>query len=443
LEAVSKAGALSRPRVIVWAKSESPRLSYVLDWLLNERLGLDYHLTTIEEIAQRAQFSLSYGWLENCFCVDDSSTLCDVGNIPARPDDANWNGLWAPYSSDSPCHIPFDLFAGIFYLLSRAEEYETFSPDRHGRYPATSSVLFEAGVLNRPVIDEWVEFLRVELQRAWSIEIPAVPFSISLTYDLDIPRKYEYKSAQRSIGAALRDLTRGRFSEIKQRTAFVFGKNSDPYNSFDWLRQRHRELNVRPKWFILAAQQSSDFDRNASPESAFMKTLIRELSKEAEIGVHPSYYSDVHPERMVAEKAVLERISGNEIFRSRQHFIRLLFPQTYHALIDAGIRVDYSMGYSTHFGFRAGTGHSFPWYDLSVEQTRALRIVPFAYMDTTARFDQNLTAQEALEKLLEIAENAKRVNGKLTTIFHNFSLGDDVDWKGWREMYEYFLGTMI
>ena len=430
---------MSRPLVVVWAKAESPRLSYVLDWLLRERLGLDYHLTTISEVVQRARFSLSYGWLENCFCIGDSSVLFEVGDIPLKPDHSTWNGLWAPYPEDSACQVPFDLLAGVFYLLSRCEEYETFTSDRHGRFPATSSVLYEAGVLRRPVIDEWVEFLRNELQRAWSIEIPSVPFSVRLSYDLDIPRKYEFKSAQRSVGAALRELMRADFSEINQRAAFVLGKIPDPYNSFGWLRKKHQELKIRPLWFILAAQQPSDFDRNVDPEAPFMQALIRELSTEADIGVHPSYYSDIHPERLVAEKATLERITGEEIFRSRQHFIRLRLPQTYRALIDAGVRVDYSMGYSTHFGFRAGTGHSFSWYDLPVEQTRALRVVPFAFMDTTARFDQELSPDEALKELLEIAENARRVNGKLTTIFHNFSLGGDVGWKGWREMYEEFL----
>lgn len=431
-----------RPLLTVWATADSPRLRYVLDWLLKERLGLDYQLASEISEEKHTAFTLSYGWRENSFCVENSDEL-NQKQVPGRPADIRWNGLWAPYLRESNCQVPFDLFAGIFFLLSRAEEYERFTPDRHGRYPATDSVLHQFGFLQRPVLDEWVEYLRLQLEKEWSIDIPAQPFSCQLTYDLDIPWKYRYKSAGRSLGAAFRDLLKGDIKEVAWRIAALRKKKMDPYDSFEWLNEQHKIHNIHPIWFILAAEQPSDFDRNASPNAGFMQKLIGSLSKNSEIGSHPSYYSDVHPERLISEKALLERIAGQEIVRSRQHFIRLRFPETYRALMDAGFQEDYSMGYSTYPGFRAGTGHSFLWYDLMNEKEQPLRIHPFVFMDTTARFDQGLTPGNALQELLSMVAAAKKCNSRIVTIMHNFSLGEDKDWKGWREMYERFLEAAI
>src|SRR6188474_223470 len=137
-----------RPLLTVWAPADSPRLRYVLDWLLKERLGLDYQFAFEVADERHTEYSLSYGWKEGCFCIEKSNQLLLRSNLE-KPADVRWNGLWAPFLSESECQIPFDLFAGIFFLMSRAEEYEPFTPDRHGRYPATESVLFQFGLLQR------------------------------------------------------------------------------------------------------------------------------------------------------------------------------------------------------------------------------------------------------------------------------------------------------
>jgi hypothetical protein len=173
-----------------------------------------------------------------------------------------------------------------------------------------------------------------------------------------------------------------------------------------------------------------------------MAALIKAFSEQALAGVHPSYYSDAQPEMLAEEKAVLESIIGRRITISRQHYMRLRFPQTYQALIAAGIEEDYSMGYSTHFGFRAGTSAAFPWYDLSEEGESKLRVRPFVFMDTTAHYDLGLSPEAAFDRLRRMRLQVEAVHGTLITIMHNFSLGTDQEWKGWRRAYERFLAEV-
>jgi hypothetical protein len=60
-------------------------------------------------------------------------------------------------------------------------------------------------------------------------------------------------------------------------------------------------------------------------------------------------------------------------------------------------------------------------------------------MDTTAHFDQKLGAKAAFERLDAMAQKIKACRSRLITVFHNFSLGTDVEWKGWNVAYQSFL----
>ena len=105
---------------------------------------------------------------------------------------------------------------------------------------------------------------------------------------------------------------------------------------------------------------------------------------------------------MKDEKERLENITDKPLLRSRQHYIKLFLPSTYRFLLEIGITDDYSMGFTDEIGFRAGTSHSFQWYDLSNEIETQLKVHPFCVMDVTLKNYLKLTPQQAVEKLNEL-----------------------------------------
>ena len=64
------------------------------------------------------------------------------------------------------------------------------------------------------------------------------------------------------------------------------------------------------------------------------------------------------------EKEKLEKVLGEVVDSSRQHFLKLDVPKTYNALINSGFRNDYTMGFAEHSGFRSGTARTHLWFDL-------------------------------------------------------------------------------
>ena len=133
----------------------------------------------------------------------------------------------------------------------------------------------------------------------------------------------------------------------------------------------------------------------------------------------------------------------SEVIRSRQHFLRLDLPFTYRRLIDLGIKEDYSMGFASQVGFRAGTSLSFYFYDLDIEVETTLLIHPFAVMDGTLNEYMELPIDDAQHLVKELIDKVKSVNGTFISLWHNETLSDMNLWKGWRQVYEYMIKEAI
>lgn len=431
---------MSLPTITIYTPAESPRLQYVLDWLLREQLGFTYRLVHDPQEAAASKHCISMGFSADLLSMHHSGILFEEGIAPQNFQGTDWNGLHTYFFQEaSPCTIPFDLFGGIFYFLTRYEEYTETAKDKHNRYPSYKSILSQEGVLERPVLDEWVNWFRLFLENEWQLTIPTKPFEFAPTYDIDIAWSYKHKGAKRLLGASLKELAKGNFSAIRSRINVLAGTAKDPYDAYEWMDVLHKKYQLTPHYFILAALQSTPFDKNIHPLHPAMQQLVISLKNEGRIGMHPSYFTNNSTEKFTEEKQTLEQLTGYLVNTSRQHYIRVFIPETYRALMAAGIENDYSMGYGTALGFRAGTSRSFYWYDLEREQVTALRVHPFCFMDTTAHYDLGLNVSAAFERLRQMRDLLIKCNGKLTTVFHNFSLGLDLEWQGWPEAYDHFI----
>jgi hypothetical protein len=156
--------------------------------------------------------------------------------------------------------------------------------------------------------------------------------------------------------------------------------------------------------------------------------LVKNISGYSEIGIHPSYYSNKNPEKINIEKSRLEQILNKNITKSRQHFLKLKFPETYRNLIKAGITDDYSMGYASQAGFRAGICSPFYFYDLKNEEQTNLKIHPFAFMDSMFVDYLKLNPTQTIDCVKPLIEEVKSVNGILMSIWHNYLMSNKKDY---------------
>jgi hypothetical protein len=418
----------------------TPRTSYACELLFRHILAVPYRLDD-DPLAAAGHDGpvLCYdrpappGTLQ----IPAMGLLRQRGVAPQEPAPFAWEDTLALFPAEGD--LPFDLLAAAFYLASRYEEYLVSERDAHGRFPPHRSVL--APALRQPVVADYARHLRARL----AAQHPRFPWpepqaTALSTIDVDVAYAYRGRPPARALLAAGRAVLDRQRGGLRERLAVLRGRWPDPFDTFDWLEERHRASGVPSRYFFLVSD-GGPMDRNLPPNHPLMRALIARLAREAAVGLHPSYRTRDEPARLAREAGRLARLAGGPVRHSRQHFLRFELPQTYRNLIASGVRHEYSMGYAAEPGFRAGMAHPFPFYDLERDEAAPLTIHPLAYMDGTLNEHLGMAPAGAIAVIDELAANVRRSGGQFVSLWHNQTVTDRGRWRGWRAVFEHSLAA--
>ncbi|MBK6892654.1 MAG: polysaccharide deacetylase family protein [Flavobacteriales bacterium] len=412
-----------------------PRSRYSVAHLLGPMAGWDaVEVQEMSDLRKVMGPKLVYGHtaMEGAFQVVPHGLLEQERIEHLEPEVGLSLGMPVLFPSESG-DLPFDLFAATFFQLSRYEEYGPVERDEHGRPKTDALHAARHGYLDRPVVDEWL----LTFVESWRKQDPRLPrlrreYAHTATLDVDNGAMYRGRPWWRSIGGGARDLLKGHPRRVMDRLAVLTGSRSDPYavhETFLDLVERsggHAIVN-----FLTAP--IGKHDHAIGPEVPFMQALVKRMAQRAEVGLHPGYESLENTFRISEEKERLEAVVGRPVTHSRQHFLRLRLPGTYHYLEGIGILEDHSMGLADHTGFRAGTCTAFPFYDLAAERETTLMIHPFAMMDSAMCYKMHLSPREAVAEAKRLVDAVREVQGHFISVWHERFLsgyGDEAGWGG-------------
>jgi hypothetical protein len=430
--------------VIIYSHTLTPRLQYIVDFLSQ------YYNTTIRLICDETKYlanpdphrvNYSYHRLANNEVWIHSHVLLFESTIrPVKVECFNHHGYKAFFKTEGDAG--FDLFAGIFYLITRYEEYLPHQKDMYGRYAHQNSLAFKEGFLHLPLINIWLEDFRALLQERFpELQLPTSNFTLQTTYDIDIAWSFRNKGFRRNAGAIAKAFFSGKWKSMVHRIKVIRGRRQDPFDAYEWMEELHQKNGLDPIYFFLVADQKGKFDRNIDIKNSSFQHLVKSIASTYQTGLHPSWASGDHPQLIKKEKAWLEKTTEQSIKSSRQHYIRFTLPSTYRQLLNAEILDDYSMGYGSINGFRASVATSFFWYDLKNDIKSPLRVHPFCFMDANAFFEEKKSPAEAFNDLMHYHDAVRSVGGTMITIWHNPFLGTDPLFEGWKETYEQFINV--
>jgi len=432
--------------LLIYVKKSTNRIKYCFNLVFSEMLGVDYMITTDpNEFLNYRNAKISYASqpVQDELFFLSSSLLFETGITNQDIKVAVHDGVKVLFPSRINAALPFDPFAAVFYMVSRYEEYQPFIKDEFGRFNASESIAYKHGFLQKPVVNLWVDMVKKLIQSRFSdFHFPVKKFKFVPTIDVDNAFAYLHKGIIRSAGGIAKSLVHFNFKEIVERFRVLLRLKPDPYDSYEFLFNIHEKYNLDALFFILFADYSM-YDKNVPIQNKAFKSLIKSIADHAEIGIHPSFASIEKHEKLKKEFLRLSIVVNKEIKNSRQHFLRLYMPNTYRKLIDLDILNDYTMGFATQTGFRAGICSSFLFYDLDQEEETKLRVHPFMFMDGTLRKYLKLKPSEAMSAITPLIDEVKAVKGTFISLWHNESLGTSDHWKGWHSVYENMVNYIV
>lgn len=415
------------------------RCKYIFHLVFKDLLGIDFEITTDKYFFKNLnlpKISYAHQPISDEVFIGCHKLLFETGIVEQTPQVFEWNNNKVFYPAGKNSTFPFDPFAAAFFLVSRYEEYLPHIRDSHDRYNAFESLAYKNNFLHKPVVNTWALWIKELLQKNYpELKFPERKYKYVSTIDIDNAYAYKEKGVMRTMAGYARSLYQLDFKQVVERTNVLMSRSKDPYDTFRMFFEIQKKYKLRPLYFILLGDYA-DYDKNIFPENTKFQSLIKNLSDYADVGIHPSYASNGNQEQLKKEIDRLSSILNREITKSRQHFLKLRFPDTYRSLIENDITDDYTMGFSNQIGFRAGICTPFNFYDLDLEVETPLKIHPFAVMDATLRYYMKVDPDEAMDYIKPLIDETRAVNGVFMSLWHNETLSNDKVWFGWQGLYE-------
>ena len=430
-------------KMLVLVPKVTGRVMYAMELLLGQLLGLEFDCTVdAEQFNAYEGPKMQYGSQRQGEApfVKAVDLLFERHIHEQSFRTVDFEGTVAPYAVYGQGNLlPFDVFAASFFLVSRYEEYLSQVRDQYGRFRAESTWMFENDMLQKPLVDIWTLAMGARLQAVYpDLPIKKRKFTFIPTYDVDAAWAYKSKGVYRTLGGFIKDLSSGDRERIRERHQVLRGKRKDPFDSFEFQFELQKEFKLKPIYFILCGEYDTN-DKNISIRKAAFRSLIKTLGDHADVGIHPSFSSYLDIDKLRKEINSLSEVLHRPLTKSRQHFLRMNLPRSYQKLIELDISDDYTMGFASQAGFRAGIADTFRFYDLENDMVTNLRVHPFALMDGTMRDYLNLDLEASYALTTQLIDEVKAVGGTFIYLTHNETLGGEQRWEGWPEMYRRML----
>jgi hypothetical protein len=431
--------------LLIYVPQVTPRIEYIFRLFFGELIQTQFSLTSNRSVWEQhtgPRLNYSRQRFGNEVFIHAHNLLFEQGikrqNVAVRKKAASVE----IFAHEAPADLSFDPMAAAFYLVTRYEEYLSFTADAYGRFPDTENLLVKENIHEKPVVNQMAAAVKNLLEEKFpTLVFSKSPFQFELTYDIDFAFAFRGKGFLRTIGGYAKSLLQLKWSEAVLRNAVLRNHHTDPYDTFEFQSGLHEKFNLHPIYFFLLGDYSR-LDKNIWWKSEVLQALIRRISTRNETGIHSSFASNDFPEKIPMEIGRLENLTGKKVFRNRQHFLKLKFPQTYHSLLANGITEDFTLGFSSLAGFRAGLASPFFWFDLKNEISTSLRLFPVAAMDATFRYYQHLSPGETASKIMALAREVKKVGGYFQLLAHNDLLQARGVWKEWPQHFEQLLKNL-
>ncbi|MDR9498524.1 MAG: polysaccharide deacetylase family protein [Hydrogenovibrio sp.] len=331
-------------------------------------------------------------------------------------------------------HLNLDIFGSAFFMLSRYEELITKDRDNHDRFPATASVAYQAGFLERPLVDEYLEILWQCLIQLWpDLERKQHASQTFVSCDVDQPYDCTVETLTRLLKTCAGDLLKRKnaLEMLKRINRYVFNKldkyKFDRNYSFDWYMDVCEKAGLKAAFYFIPTSKESQNGCYEITDNKVIKLMQKIDARGHEIGVHGSYqtYQDkakMAHQKMLVEKALNQAGINQKIKGNRQHYLRWDSAVTPDYLDSAGFEYDTTGSYADRPGFRFGTSKEFSMWGWQSQTQLKLKQRPLVVMECSVISDAYMGlsyGKEAEELMMRLKQASQARGGNFALLWHN------------------------
>lgn len=342
---------------------------------------------------------------------------------------AVWNG--------NILEVHADIITLSFLLLSRAEEELTPERDRYDRFLWKNSLAAKYSFIDFPIVDEWAMLLRSALSERVNMDsLGRHAPSLRLTHDMDSARRFPnlFVAARTILGGDLLRLKSFRIAakSFRQYITSRTHPEKDPSLLGAQILMELSLLHGFISEFYFMGLETGEDDFRYDVSAPAVQAAAQQLTAAGMIcGFHGSRLTPKNTDRFRLEQQRVANALKLPIRCGRQHYLCFDALETPRIWQEAGMVYDDTLGYADHEGFRCGTCHEYPLYDLKKDQPLTVIERPLIAMDATLMEYRGLICADSLKILKQLFLRCYAVEGDFVLLWHNDSLFRE--WEPWFE----------
>lgn len=411
-----------------------PERSYAIEALLVDILGCgqkDYVLSFSDEIRNYELITETRKVIvEDHFFIHHKQPLSylRLENIPDESALFHGAGYELPIiygedhfiEEDSVTIVGLDLFASVFFMLSRWEE-SLLGREEKGDCDEANLFAVKHGFYNRPVVNEYAEFLQSLLPD--DIKLPERQYQVVLSHDVDgfitpswkrIAKDFVKQTLHGAPKNKVRNLTWQ--EEIKYKIAFP--SEFDQFEFYTNLTDKYRIA----EWFHFKVCGRGEKEATYLFNDERTKGIVGRLKDDPRhvMGFHPSQNVFGQGQQWEKEVSRIRGLLGADPTVGRNH--HLLYNHTmmefWEGISEACLDISNCVFHKRQ-GFRSGA--CVPYHVYNIFQRRAMNLMehPGQIMDSVIRFDEKTKSRETRwEEIRCIVDQVRKHQGELVLTWH-------------------------
>lgn len=318
----------------------------------------------------------------------------------------------------------------IFYLVNSLNEYNAPKEayDNLGRYQYESSIIKELGIKNNIVLD-LIKDCILENEFLKSIFIISNHNSyFYLSHDID------------SIyGSLIQDgmwALKNKRLDVMWKLFFNLVVSNPHWLNFDLIMKTESEYDFKSTFYWLVNKGKIDARQTNSDYSISSPKIINEINDISKNGFEVGLHKSISNESFKLEIAKMPiSVSGN-----RFHYLKFQLPGAYNKIEESGLKLDASLGFAEHYGFRNGYGYPFQPYNSNTNQAYSFVEVPLNIMDGTFQRYMQIPVEKTADTIISFLESNNQ-NALLSILWHN-TFFSNYKYKGYLNEYKKILAYL-
>lgn len=318
-------------------------------------------------------------------------------------------------------------FISIFYLINSLNEYNQSidSYDNLGRFKFDYSIIKDYGIENNVVLNLIKKSITANQFLQNSFEICHHQSFFYLSHDIDSV----YGSLTQDGLWAIKN---GRI-DVMMNLFFNTIIAKPHWFNFDLIMKTESEYDFKSTFYWLVNKGKID-QRQTNSDYSISSTKITDSirgvsARGFENGLHKSISRE-------SFKTEISKMPVN-IIGNRYHYLKFQVPDAYNKIEEAGLKLDASLGFAEHYGFRNGYGYPFQPYNVTANTNYNFLEVPLNIMDGTFQRYLEIPVKKTADTIIQFLE--KNSHDTLLSILWHNTFFSNYKYKGYLNEYKKIL----